>query len=267
MMTGSGSVTAIRRYPVKSMLGEDAEQTEITASGVEGDRVAALVDAATGVVASAKHPRLWRGLLGFPARWSNEAAEVRLSDGRWRGIGERGVDDAISAALGRTVRVVTTRPEHAMVGRPAPEAVIEAGDDADVPYASIEIGQATPGKTFVDFAPVHLCTTATLAAVGAELIRYRPNLVLDLPGAAPYAENDWTGREITVGSVVLRILGPTKRCAVPALAHGDLPRRTEAVRTLMRHNRVPAAGMQPCLGAYAEVVSAGRVAIGDNAAR
>lgn len=61
-----------------------------------------------------------------------------------------------------------------MVGRPDPEDVIEAGDDADVPYRMLEIGQATPGTNFVDYAPVHLITTATLAGIGVEIIRYRP---------------------------------------------------------------------------------------------
>jgi uncharacterized protein len=266
MMKRAGSVVALRRYPLKSMLGEDVDAVAVTEEGVEGDRAAAVVDVATGMVASAKHPRLWRGLLEFCARWNNGTTQIQMPDGRTLQVDDADADEAISRALGRSVRLVTTRPEHATVGRPAPESVIEAGVDADVPYAHLEIGRGTPGTTFVDFAPIHLFTTSTLAEVGAELVRYRPNLVLDLPGTTPYAENDWTGRELTVGSVVLRILGPTQRCAVPTLVHGDLPRRTDAVRTLMQHNRVPGAGMQPCLGAYAEVVRAGGVAIGDPAA-
>ncbi|WP_030454125.1 MOSC domain-containing protein [Herbidospora cretacea] len=262
MSADTGSVVALRRYPVKSMLGEDVEAAAVTEQGVEGDRVAALLDVATGMVASAKHPRLWRDLLGFAARWDDGTTLIRLPDGRTVGADHAG--DAVSRALGREVRLLTTRPEQATVVRPDPEAVMDAGVDADVPYIHLQIGQGTPGRNFVDYAPIHLVTTATLARAGAEMVRYRPNLVVDLPGATPYAENDWTGRELTVGPVVLRVLGPTPRCAVPTLAHGDLPRRTDAVRTLLRDNHV---GGYPCLGAYAEVVRPGGVAVGDRVVR
>jgi hypothetical protein len=113
----------------------------------------------------------------------------------------------------------------------------------------------------VDFAPVHVITTATLDHVGVEPVRHRPNLILDIPGAAPYEENDWADREISIGLVVLRVMCPTPRCAVPTLAHGPLPRRTEAVRVLMTENRIPGSG--PCLGAYAEVVRGGMITAGD----
>ncbi|WP_062428991.1 MOSC domain-containing protein [Herbidospora daliensis] len=256
-----GSVTALRRYPVKSMLGEDVEAAAVTEQGVEGDRVAALLDVATGMVASAKHPRLWRDLLGFAAQWDGGTPRIRCPDGRTVPAGHAA--DAVSRALGREVRLVTTRPEGATVGRPDPEAVMDAGVDADVPFVHLRIGQGTPGGNFVDYAAIHLVTSATLDRAGADMVRYRPNLVLDLPDSTPYAENDWTGRELAVGPVVLRVLAPTPRCAVPTLAHGDLPRSAEAVRTLLRDNRVDGS---PCLGVYAEVVRSGELAVGDRVA-
>jgi uncharacterized protein YcbX len=163
------------------------------------------------------------------------------------------------------VRLSAERPAGATVERPAPEDVIAEGEDADVPYQTIEIGAGTPGSTFVDFAPVHLITSATLGRVGAEMIRYRPNLVIGTPSGVPFAENDWAGRDVTIGHVVLRVSIPTPRCAVPTLAHGSLPRRTDAVRTLLEHNRVdvPGHGTHPCLGAYAQVLHGGTITIGD----
>lgn len=265
-MPAAGFVTAIRRYPVKSMLGEDLDSAVVTPAGVEGDRVAAVIDVETGMVATAKRPKYWRGLLGFASRWNDGAPQIVLPDGTSMAIDDAAVDKTLSALLEREVRVSTVRPEHATIGRSVPEEVLAAGDDVDVEYVTMEIGEGTPGTTFVDYAPIHLFTTATLAHVGAELVRYRPNLVLELPGSEPYAENDWTGREITVGPVTLRILHATPRCAIPTLAHGDLPRRTDAVRTLMQQNRVPEVGMQPCLGAYAEVLNAGTISLGDPAA-
>jgi uncharacterized protein len=263
-----GTVTTLRRYPVKSMLGEDLESASFSASGLEGDRVAALIDQETGRVATAKHPRHWRGLLAFSARWNGGSPRITLPGGDSVAVGGPGTGPLLSRLLDREVRVATVRPEGASVGRPDPEDVIAHGDDADVPFQTLEIGAGTPGRTFVDFAPVHLITTATLDHVGVELVRYRPNLVLDTPGGEPFAENGWPGRELTVGPVRLRILIPTPRCAVPTLAHGTLPRRVDAVRTLLESNRieVDGVGTVPCLGAYAQVIAGGTVTLGDPAA-
>jgi len=62
-----GVVSALHRYPVKSMLGEDVVQLEVDAHGAVGDRALALIDTATGKVATAKQPRWWRSLLR--CRW------------------------------------------------------------------------------------------------------------------------------------------------------------------------------------------------------
>jgi MOSC domain-containing protein len=265
VMTQLGTVTALRRYPVKSMLGERLETVDVTSSGLEGDRAVALIDVETGRVASAKHPSSWRGLLALSSAWNGGDPRITLPDGAT--IAAADAAGPVSALLRRQVRVSTARPLHAAVARPAPEDVIAAGDDVDVPFALLEIGQGTPGSTFVDYAPVHVITSSTLAHVGVESVRYRPNVVLETPGGEPFAENDWTGRELTLGDVTLRVLIPTPRCAVPTLAHGELPRRPDAVRTLLRENRidVPGFGSLPCLGAYAQVIGPGVIHLGDRA--
>jgi uncharacterized protein YcbX len=262
-----GTVAALRRYPVKSMLGEDLDAVAVTAAGLEGDRVVALIDNQTGHVASAKHPRLWRGLLAFAAQWNNGSPRFTQPDGEWISIDDVGAEQLLSEVLQRDVRLSTVRPDQAVLERPAPEDVIEAGEDADLPYEMLEIGKATPGATFVDYGPVHIVTSATLDHVGVEMIRYRPNVVLQTPEAAAFAENDWTGRELLVGPVRMRIIEPTPRCAVPTLAHGTLPRRSAAVRILLEENRIAVSdtSLRPCLGAYAEVLEPGTISVGDRA--
>ena len=151
--------------------------------------------------------------------------------------------------------------------------MLRDGIKAQVPAELIEIGAGAPPGTFVDFAPLHLLTTATLGRIAelspyqrAHLERYRPNIVIRT-GAEGFAENDWVGRDLGVGDdLVLRVIARTPRCAVPTLAHGDLPRDAEALRVLARHNRVtPLAGLdpEPCAGVYAEVLHPGRIRVGD----
>jgi uncharacterized protein YcbX len=154
-----------------------------------------------------------------------------------------------------------------------PEAVLRDGIKAEVPATLIELGAAAPPGTFVDFAPLHLLTTATLDRIAelspyrrVRLERYRPNLVIrtDTDG---FTENDWLGRDLRVGEdLVLRVIARTPRCAIPTLAHGDLPRDTEALRVVARHNRIrplPDADPEPCAGVYAQVLHPGRIAAGD----
>ena len=52
------TVLALRRYPVKSMLGLEVDDVLLGPGGVDGDRALALIDTGTGRVATAKHPRL-----------------------------------------------------------------------------------------------------------------------------------------------------------------------------------------------------------------
>jgi uncharacterized protein YcbX len=259
-------VATLRRYPVKSMLGETVGEVEVDECGVRGDRRLALVDVESGRVATAKHPRRWRALLGFSASHDSGGVRIILPDGSSVAADGEGVEEVLSALLGREVRLAARRPAGAEVERPSPEDVLEHGVEAEVPYELLEIAQGAPGESFVDYAPVHLITTATLDHLGVEAVRYRPNVVVATPeGHPPFSENDWVGREITLGGVRLRGVLPTPRCSVPALEHGDLPREPGAVRPLLAGNRieVPGFGVLPCAGVYAEVVAPGTVREGD----
>lgn len=255
----------MRRHPVKSMLGEEPAELVLGPGGVDGDRALALLDVATGRVATAKHPRLWRRLLQCSARTHDGGGVlVTLPDGRVLPAAD--ADGPLGELLGRPVRLTAVRPAGASVERPDPEDVLAHGVDAELDAPLLEIAQGTPGGTFVDHSPVHLITTATLEHLGVEALRYRPNLVLAGDGP-PFAENTWLGRELVLGDVRLRLTLPTPRCSVPTLEHGDLPRAPHAVRGPMAQNRVdvPGFGVLPCAGAYAEVVEGGTLRVGTRA--
>ena len=51
------------------------------------------------------------------------------------------------------------------IDRAVPEEVLARGADAEVAFESLELSRETPGDSFLDYAPVHLITTATLAEV------------------------------------------------------------------------------------------------------
>ncbi|MGV0782103.1 MOSC domain-containing protein [Mycolicibacterium sp. XJ775] len=259
-------VESLYRYPIKSMLGESVETLSVNAGGAEGDRKFALIDESSGRVASAKQARLWRTLLSCGAVTEQRRVRIHLPDGSTTTTDEDGVDDVLSQFVGRSVRLIDSRPAGASIERADPDQVLDKGIDAEVDAPILELGLATPGDSFTDLAPVHAVTTATLERIGVEAARYRPNLVIATPPGFPaYAENEWTDQILTVGGVRLRAMGPTPRCVIPTLEHGALPRAPHALRTPAAENRVDAfgLGLLPCAGTYLQVLAAGTLQIGD----
>jgi uncharacterized protein len=273
-----GTVAALRRYPVKSMLGEGVDAGDVTFTGLAGDRQLAVVSRATGKIASAKFPRLWRDLLTLSAAAADDpaadgAVRITLPEGKVVWSSDVGVDAVLSGLLNEPVTLTATPVPGAALDRAVPEAVLRDGVDAQVPAELMEIGGGGPPGTFVDFAPLHLLTTSTLDRIAelsphgrADLERYRPNIVVRT-AAAGFTENDWLERILRVGDdLVLRVIARTPRCAVPTLAHGALPRDPDALRVLARHNRVEpldSLDPEPCAGVYAEVLRPGPIRTGD----
>lgn len=270
----AGTVAVLRRYPVKSMLGEELADCGVTERGLDGDRRLALIDRETGKVGSAKLPRLWRQALKLSAVVAGSSVKIAFPDGTVMDGAAPGADSVLSDFLGRPVTLASEPPSGAELDRAVPEEVLESGVEARVRSVPLEIGAAAPAGTFFDFAPLHLLTTSTLDAIAAsslrgavEAERYRPNLVIRTPGGPGFAENDWTGRELRIGDeVLLRVVARSPRCAIPTLEHGSLPRDTDALRVPASRNRIsPAEGLdpEPCAGVYAQVIRSGRVRTGD----
>jgi uncharacterized protein len=274
-----GKIGTIMRFPIKSLLGELLDECAITSNGIRGDRALALVDTATGKIASAKQPNLWRDLLTLSAKTDPSALNSRVVVSS--GAGDRldhldaNFDAWLSKLLGRDVKLIETKQNGAELNRARPDEVLERGIDEAVTQDLLAIGAAAPEGGFFDFAPIHLVNAASLdaisnfaplATISAE--RYRPNLVIETTSSRAFAENEWVGRRLLIGqSVELEIIAPTPRCAVPLLSHGALPVSSAAVSGVNKLNRVEfpllGPGQYPCLGAYATVLSPGPVQRGD----
>ncbi|WP_037908859.1 MOSC domain-containing protein [Actinacidiphila yeochonensis] len=281
-----GTLSALYRYPVKSMLGEELESAAVTARGLAGDRRFAVLDTA-GAVGSAKHPRKWGALLRCRSRTAGgsggaESGEVLvvLPDGTELSCRDRQLDARLSKLLGREVALSDLPPEQGRLERAVPEyagGIPEAARrqaEVDATGTAVTVGSVAAG-TFLDFGRLHLVTTSSLErlraarpAGDADPRRFRPNLVVDTGGAPGYPEDAWTGSLIRVGEALLRVVVPTPRCVVPTLGHGELPPDPALMRVVAREHRVPVFDMGPlsCVGVYLDVVEPGTVRVGDRVA-
>ena len=273
----AGRVSALHRYPVKSMQGEQLPELQLTGRGVDGDRVLALLDRAAGLVASAHHPAKWGQLLHCRARTTpGRKVWVTLPGGRELPAGAE-LERELGTLLRQDVRLISSAPAggayeivHPDVPDTAPPQFVRhimdlAGAQRRVGRLGLAL-EAEPGA-LVDVAPVHLVTSAALAAVAAgcgdaDPRRYRPNIVLDLY-AEGYAENEWAGCKIAVGDACLQGMFPTPRCIVPTLPQHGVTGGKRALQTLARDNRVTmGSGNWACIGLYARISTPGAVRIG-----
>lgn len=281
-----GRIAAIWRYPVKSMGGEQVEAASVEARGLAGDRGRAVVDAESGFVGSAKHPRKWSRLLLCRAAYITEpkpksepgrplpAVRIALPDGGVLHSDAVDAEEQLSQLVGRPVRLQTGARSQPTIEKlwPADGGIAPRGepspDAGGEPVTTVEISRGVPGGLF-DFAALQLLSTATLAhlqqhhAAGRfDARRFRPNLVIETDAdTEPFPESGWVGRTLAIDELRLRVLMPVPRCVVTTLPQGDLPADPEILRTVARHNRVPAgtAGELSCVGVYLEVLQGGTV--------
>ena len=261
-----GTVVSLWRYPVKSMMGEELNASELNDRGLLGDRSLALVDTETGKVVSAKNPRKWSTMFDFRAAFVTTPVlgkplppvRVTLPDGVTVTSDDNRFGDLMSTALGRPVTLATAAPSQPSLEEYWP-------DMAELDHQETVTDETMPAGTFFDLATVHLLTTATINRLRElypdgrfEVRRFRPNIVLRPDGDdAQFVESRWVGQELRVGDdVVLEITDHCPRCVMTTLAQGDLPKDSGILRTAARHNDVH-------VGVYAEVRRAGIVHRGD----
>ena len=266
-----GTIASLQTHPVKSMQGYSSDVVRVTTRGVEHDRALALIDQATGKVVSAKLPHRWGKMLECSARVSQDRIVIALPDGRELAADDDSAESALSELFGRRVRVRTWTAPGLELDRES-DIHDDGAETTDQSIESLVIGQGAPFGGFFDFAPVHLISSASLAAVScdqdaeaADPRRFRANMVIASSGSA-FEENDWAGSRLAIGNnLVVEGIVATPRCAVPTLAQPGLSSKPRLTNAIGKINRLPIFDMGdlPCLGVYVAVIHEGTIRIGD----
>jgi uncharacterized protein YcbX len=285
-----GTVGALWRFPVKSMLGEELDEVDVDGGGIVGDRAFALVDVVTGKVASAKHPKAWPDLLGCRASFVAPPrvgeplppVQIELADGTSVMSDAPEVDVALSRYFGREVSLARAAPEDFTIDQyhPDQEHLDPQGHRDEVTETKLgnalfnEVGMPSPlpEGSFLDVFPVSVMTTSALEHLGElqpestfDVRRFRMNVIVATP-ADGFVENSWIGGAIDVGErVKLAVPVPDPRCVMTTVAQEGLERDPQILKALAQHNRLDfaGAGLYPCAGVYAVVTSSGTIRTGD----
>lgn len=225
-----GSVVRIRRYPVKSLLGETLNSVRVDDRGLAGDRLWAVrgVDGKLGSGKSTRRFRQMEGLLGLTAVYAEDTPTVRFPDGRVIRADEPEIHRALSLYVGEPVTL-------------ARENQISHFDEG----------------------PLHLLTTASLRYLEARLgdsvdeRRFRANVLVDTPESAGPVEDTWIGRTLTIGNeVIVRITRQMTRCVMVNNAQDDLPRDSRLLKTISEVQDMT-------FGVLAHIERPGAIQIGD----
>ena len=245
-----GRISAIFRYPVKSMAGQLLDVARLSWHGIEGDRRLAFRRLAdqSGFpwLTASKLPQL---LLYKPVRLDSNAnskngellpTHVCTPDGKEYELRSDELREDVSNRYGGNVELMNLK--HGIFD----EACISIISLGTVHSVAQESGRG-----------VDLC----------DLRRFRPNIVIETDSAEPFAEDRWVGRTLMFGdgnSGAAPLAAPTpaigvtmrdERCVMVNLDPDTAEKDSEVMKTVVRLN-------QNYAGVYGTVVSAGELRVG-----
>jgi uncharacterized protein YcbX len=230
-----GHLSAIFRYPIKSMAGQRLGSAQIGWHGVDGDRRLAFRRLADrGAVPWLTASRLPELLLYKPIGRQDMTGEplpthIRTPDGKEYSL----TDEAL-------LKEIATRHR-----------------------ADVELMHLSHG--IFDEAGVSAITLATIRSIGREaghdldIRRFRPNLVIDTQAAQPFEEDRWVGKILEFGSEgtgpAISVTMRDKRCVMINLDPDTAEANAEVMKTVIRLNENYA-------GVYGTVVRTGELRLG-----
>ena len=233
-----GRISAIFRYPVKSMAGELLDVAKLSWHGIEGDRRLAIrrLNDKSGFpwLTASKLPQL---LLHKPFGLDSNTVEplpthVRTPDGREYELRSDELRQEISSRYGSDVELMNLK-----------HGIFDEGSISVISLGTVHSVARESGRG------VDLC----------DVRRFRPNVVLETNGAEPFEEDRWVGRTLMFGEAnsesALRVTMRDERCVMVNFDPDTAERDSEVMKAVVRMNENYA-------GVYGTVISAGELRIG-----
>jgi uncharacterized protein YcbX len=232
-----GRITAIFRYPVKSMAGELLDVARLSWHGIEGDRRLAFrrLNDKSGFpwLTASKLPQL---LLYKPFGLDNTPeplpTHVRTPEGKEYELRSDELRQEVSSRYGSEVELMNLK--HGIFD----EACLSVISLSTVHSVARESGRG-----------VDLC----------DIRRFRPNVVIETNNTEPFAEDKWVGRELMFGEgnsgAAMKVTMRDERCVMVNFDPDSAERDSEVMKTVVRMN-------ENFAGVYGTVVRAGELRVG-----
>ncbi len=241
-MTTLGTLEILRRYPVKSMAGEDLAQVKVAFTGLAGDRVWAFVR-------KDKKP-------DFPWHSAREQHDMLLYKTRFVEPDAVNSDYPMPAQL----RVEVTTPDGARLSIDDPKLVQRLNAAAD---AGVELRFSEKGMQ--DARPVSLFALKTVAALAEESgvpidhRQFRANFYVKWSEAQPaFFEDGLVGKTLKIGDTAeFAVVKKDPRCIIITLD----PETATPQPAVLRHVARKHSGF---CGVYLAVLRVGGVRQGDH---
>ena len=254
-----GKVESLWRYPVKSMRGEELQEAFLSFAGVYGDRLFAFKGAA--------RPK------GFPYLTGREQSRMLLYRPHFRHP-ERAAKPpnwAEAEDIAPGLNPISAHPADLAVDVETPSGEVLPVDNP-VLIRKLGEGLGKPEgltllrseRAMTDCRPVSLFAIQTAHRLGEELglnldkRRFRANIFMDLPSTAGFAEDEFIGRTLRIGSkVMVSVLERDPRCAMITIDPDTAARNTAILGNVTKAHDGKA-------GVYAAVLVEGVVRVGDD---
>jgi uncharacterized protein YcbX len=253
-----GQVHSLWRYPVKSMRGEELQESFLGFSGVYGDRVYAF--------RSSGAPK------GFPYLTGREQETMLLYRPGYRHSEHmvRPPNLAEAEIRGPGVTPVYASPADSMLDVETPAGELLAIDDPQLLHKlrqgireTYELTLLRSDRAMTDCRPISLFSIQTVQQLSRELEndldrrRFRANIYVDLVSANGFGEDQFVGRTLKIGSkAIIAITDRDPRCKMITLDADTAEANPEIMRRLARAHDSKA-------GVYGAVLMEGTVRPGD----
>ncbi|MGC5225033.1 MOSC domain-containing protein [Micromonospora sp. DT81.3] len=235
-------VTRLRVYPVKSLAGLEVGSARVLPWGLADDRRWAVVDPhGEPVTAREANALLSLGAVvlddGALLLSDRDAESLRVPVPRGAGpvaVGQSRQGSALPADSGSAAWL------SARLGRPV--RLVWQPDPLVRPVNPSLGGHPGDRVSLADVAPLLLASESSLAQLDRwtdegtppmDMLRFRPNVVVDGDPDAPFAEDAWPF--VQLGDVRFRVSGVCDRCVMTTIDPGSLARGKEPIRTLAKH--------------------------------
>ena len=252
-----GTVESLWRYPVKSMRGEELEEMFAGYAGVYGDRVFAFT--------SSLSPK------GFPFFTGRDQRQMIRYRARFRNPEKAARPINLAEAESSGANPISANASELMIEVETPDGKTIAIDDPaliDNLRANIagkhELKLLRSDKAITDCRPLSIFALQSAKKLGEETgtnvdkRRFRANVYVDLTNAAGFAEDQFVGKTLRIGSkVVVSVLERDPRCMMITLD----PDTAEKTPAILKQVAQAHEGMA---GVYGAVLMEGMIRKGDS---